>query len=581
MNRKKHKTGVYRTEYDEVVSLPDGNSPVLLGSGVITGILGQGGSAVVYRIWNEQLGIYRAVKLLRPTASMDSRERFAREIKILAQLNHPNIINVHSVGEWKGLPYIEMDYVDGASLEQLIQEMGPFPLNVVLAMALFIARALDYTHSHKYKIRNVEYIGLLHRDLKPANVLLPKHDVLRLTDFGVASFNTVTITSTSQTGRVTGSMQYLAPEQLGDGIVDHRSDIYSFGCILYEMVTGEKAFPERHVAKLVKQRVQNNYVRLSKKTKKTPRVLTNLIESCMSLNPSGRPSSMKTILSYLETMYRRVEDRRPESIIRSFINGEAISSKSKISGIHQKISHGSRFFTTVQGFFFGAVSIAFLASLLVIFLHSPRSSQHDEDSFSMAEFRRQSGGGASAQPRENPILDSLMSRFDTRDTVAVISKLDSDGHYEELREVLQRLPLELRARTGMRVRNHRAIIALGGESYSYYSNNFISDGEYIYDKGTFLFEQGEYQRALWVLRDALTTPALLQNEQEFVINVRHQMSRASTKIAQRTGLERDYRTAYDQWDTLAQLMSERPYLPLYEEAQERKDNVLQELEELF
>jgi serine/threonine protein kinase len=569
MERKKFRAGVYKTEYDTVLTLPDGKSPIPLGSGIVKGLIGQGGSAVVYKIWNEQLGIYRAVKLLRPTASTDSRERFGREIKLLAQLNHPNIINVHSVGEWNGLPYIEMDYVDGASLEDLINEMGAFPLSVVIAMSLFIARALDYTHSHKYRIRGVEYIGLLHRDLKPANVLLPRRDVLRLTDFGVASFNTVTITNSSQTGRVTGSMQYLAPEQLGDGIVDHRSDIYSFGCIMYEMITGEKAFPEKHVARLVKQRVQNHYTKIAKKRPKVPALLSNLVESCMSINPSSRPSSVKTIISALESMYRKIEDRRPESIVRSFINGEEIESRSTIKGIKEKISHGGRFFTTIQGFILGAVTIAFIVSLGVIFLHTQKENPSPGGENTRISRRRRTETGE-RQAVYNPILDSLLSLYNTRDTSAIISKLDSDGEYQVLREVIENLPLHLKARTGIRVRNHRAAIALGEESYSYYSNNFISDGEYIYDKGTYLAEQGEYQRAIWVLRDALATPALLQSDREFKIQVRYQISLASTRIAEQTRSQRDIISAYNQWDTLTQLMEDRQYLPLYQEAVESK-----------
>ncbi|MGM0444314.1 MAG: serine/threonine protein kinase [Fibrobacterota bacterium] len=571
MERKKHKTGVYRTEYDSVVSLPDGAREIPLGSGVIKEIIGQGGSAVVYKIWNEQLGIFRAVKLLRPTASTESRDRFSREIKILAQLNHPNIINVHSVGEWNGLPYIEMDYVDGTSLEGLISEMGPFPISVVIAMGLFIARALDYTHSHKYRIHNVEYIGLLHRDLKPANVLLPKRDVLRLTDFGVASFSTVTVTNTSQTGRVTGSMQYLAPEQLGEGMVDHRSDIFSFGCILYEMITGERAFPERHVAKLVKQRVQNHYTPIARLRKKVPAVLVNLVESCMSLNPSGRPRSVKSMLTDLEEMYKRIDDRRPEAIIRSFINGEDVGDRVHISGLREKISRSGRFFTTVQGFFLGAVSIAFIATLLVIFIHRKRGSE-------TMPYARQQSAQSGQQSREqkhipNPVLDSLMYLHDTRDTFAIISKLDNEKEYALLLDVVNRLPLNMKARKGIRVRKHRALTEVGGESYSYYSNNFISDGEYLFDKGKYLCSQEEYQRAIWVLHDALSTPSLLINQREFKIMVRHQIAQAATAIASGSNESRDYRRAYAQWDSLSMLMQDREYHPLYKEASRKKERI--------
>jgi len=110
-------------EADAVV-LPDGTRPVKMGSGVITGILGEGGMSVIYEIWNEQLGVKRAVKLLRPNSSKESRVRFEQEMKVTAQLDHPNIIDIHAVGEWNGLPYIEMEKVHGLSLEELIARQG-------------------------------------------------------------------------------------------------------------------------------------------------------------------------------------------------------------------------------------------------------------------------------------------------------------------------------------------------------------------------------------------------------------------------------------------------------------------------
>ena len=91
-----------------VVILPDGTKPVNMGSGVVTGILGEGGMAIVYEMWNEQLGVKRAVKLLRPNSSQENVDRFEKEIKVTAQLDHPNIIDIHAVGDWNGLPYIEM-----------------------------------------------------------------------------------------------------------------------------------------------------------------------------------------------------------------------------------------------------------------------------------------------------------------------------------------------------------------------------------------------------------------------------------------------------------------------------------------
>ena len=201
-------------EIDEstMVILPDGTKQVPMGSGIITGILGEGGMSIIYEIWNEQLGVKRAVKLLRPNSSQENKERFEKEMKVTAQLDHPNIIDIHAVGDWNNLPYIEMEMVSGISLEELIRRQGALPLLVCTSIGIIVCRALDYTHHHQYKINEETFTGLLHGDLKPGNILFSREGVIRLTDFGVAT--PTEVSKSSSNGKVMGSMQYLSPEQI-------------------------------------------------------------------------------------------------------------------------------------------------------------------------------------------------------------------------------------------------------------------------------------------------------------------------------------------------------------------------------
>jgi serine/threonine protein kinase len=308
------------SEYKEVVILPDGTKPVSLGSGVVTRILGEGGMAIVYEIWNEQLGVKRAIKLLRPNSSKEHIERFDREIKITAQLDHPNIIDIHAVGEWNGLPYIEMEMVDGVSLDDLISRQGAIPLEVCTAIAIIICEALNYTHHHKYTINNKKCVGILHRDLKPGNILISKNGIVRLTDFGVAT--PTSVKSSSSSGKVIGSMQYLAPEQLEEDNVDARADIYSFGCIMYEILTGNKTFPDRKVTNLVKKRLKNEYKSLSAYALPMPTKLRSLIGRCLQLDINKRPADIKLVLEEIEQIHNNISANSPEEVVLVFVTGE-------------------------------------------------------------------------------------------------------------------------------------------------------------------------------------------------------------------------------------------------------------------
>ena len=155
-----------------VMILPDGSKPVELGSGAVTALLGIGGMANVYEIWNNHLEMKRAVKLLHPNYSQDSKERFETEIKITAKLDHPNIVEIHAVGEWNGLPYIEMEKIEGVTLEKLVSDRGGLPFEVCTAIGIMVCRALRYAHSHEYALYGETYHGIIHRDLKPNNIMV-------------------------------------------------------------------------------------------------------------------------------------------------------------------------------------------------------------------------------------------------------------------------------------------------------------------------------------------------------------------------------------------------------------------------
>ena len=189
--------------------LPDGKEPIALASGTIAGILGTGGMARVYKIWNEKLEVFRAVKILLPTQQKDLKNRFETEVKITAKLHHPNIVEIYSVGEWNGLPYIEMELVEGDSLEAIIGRYGKLPFSVCSATAIFVARALVYAHGQEFLLYGKNYHGVIHRDLKPANIMISKSGEVKLMDFGIARPTEASLHTVE--GNIVGTMQYLSP----------------------------------------------------------------------------------------------------------------------------------------------------------------------------------------------------------------------------------------------------------------------------------------------------------------------------------------------------------------------------------
>jgi serine/threonine protein kinase len=305
------------------VILPDGTQNEPLGSGIITGVLGVGGMANVYEIWNSKLELNRAVKLLHPNCTEETIQRFDTEIKITAKLHHPNIIEIHAVGCWNDLPYIEMERIDGKTIEALISERGAFPPEVCTAIGVMIGRALRYAHNQEYVIYGKTYFGVIHRDLKPSNIMISNRGIVKLMDFGIARPTDTSIHTTD--GSILGTMQYLSPEQLEGKEPDVRTDIFSLGAVFYEMITGQKAFPERNAAQLMLSRLKNDFKPLSCYDLKIPARLRNLIHKCMAKDRDKRIQDATSFLSEITLIHKNLTSLSPEQVLKQFIGSKSAS----------------------------------------------------------------------------------------------------------------------------------------------------------------------------------------------------------------------------------------------------------------
>ncbi|HSC78291.1 MAG TPA: serine/threonine-protein kinase, partial [Candidatus Acidoferrales bacterium] len=203
--------------------------------------LGQGGMGVVYLAEDTQLGRRVALKFLPEeyAGQRERLERFLSEARLASSINHPNIVSIYELGEQDGRPFIAMEYVPGHSLRAGLQS-GRLPLKKLLELAIPVAEALGRAHK----------AGVTHRDIKPENLLVSEDGYIKVADFGLAklkpSYSSETATLTGQfstdAGKVVGTAAYMSPEQLQGEAVDGRSDVFSFGIVLYEMATGKSPF---------------------------------------------------------------------------------------------------------------------------------------------------------------------------------------------------------------------------------------------------------------------------------------------------------------------------------------------------
>ena len=273
-----------------------------LGPYEITGTLGAGGMGEVYRARDTRLGRDVAVKVLPATFSHDPDRlrRFEQEARATAALNHPNILAVFDIGTHEASPYVVTELLDGETLRQRIQS-GPVPVRKATDYALQIARGLAAANDQ----------GITHRDLKPENIFLTKDGRIKILDFGLAkvtqpqkpdSHDSPTLASQTEPGLVLGTVGYMSPEQVRGKPADPRSDLFSLGAILYEMVSGKRAFNAETTAETMTAILKTEPPHLSDLQPNVPVGLARIVEHCLEKDPSNRFQSARDIAFALEAL---------------------------------------------------------------------------------------------------------------------------------------------------------------------------------------------------------------------------------------------------------------------------------------
>ena len=216
-----------------------------LGRYEIVGELGQGAMGVVYKATDPLIDRIVAIKTITLSLAQEERDeyeaRFYQEAKAAGRLSHPNIVTIYDVGRSGDIAYIAMEFLQGRELRDILNDDKLLPVDQVLDIVAQVAMGLAYAHEH----------GVIHRDIKPSNVMVGRDSQVKITDFGIARMASSAVRT--QTGMVLGSPKYMSPEQVMGKLTDQRSDIFSLGVMLYEMLTGQPAFTGENVNAIMYQ----------------------------------------------------------------------------------------------------------------------------------------------------------------------------------------------------------------------------------------------------------------------------------------------------------------------------------------
>ena len=268
-------------------------SKVLAGRYELLERIGEGGMSVVYKAKDKLLNRFVAIKILKPEFINDHKfiDSFRRESQAAASMSHPNIVNIYDVGKEGNIHYIVMELIDGRALSDYIREQGPMPYPKVIAIAKQIAAALSFAHQNH----------IIHRDVKPHNIMMTPGGTAKITDFGIAkAVNAATISDS--TDGIIGSVHYFSPEQARGGYVDEKSDIYSLGIVMYEMLTGNVPFDGDNPVNIALMHINSEMTPPSQLVDGVPPALEHIIMKCTDKYPVNRYASADELIEALNNL---------------------------------------------------------------------------------------------------------------------------------------------------------------------------------------------------------------------------------------------------------------------------------------
>jgi eukaryotic-like serine/threonine-protein kinase len=344
--------------------------------------IGAGGMGLVYKAEDTRLGRFVALKFLPEQFAKDPKilDRFRREARASSALNHPNICTVYDIDEQDGRTFIAMEYLEGETIRDLVRREGALPTGRLVTIALQVVDALQAAHEH----------GILHRDIKPANIFLTKRGVAKVLDFGLAKISQLEVATDDQTesdtgGWALGTVAYMSPEQALGKTLDQRTDLFSFGAVLYEMATGVNSFQGDSTGEVFLSVVQRAPVDPLQVNPALPESLHQIINKCLTKDRDERYQSAAEVLADLQQLEADAEGAmggsRPSRFARP-ANTPATESITRrvAANVTQKRWH-----------LFGAVAALIVLAIVGLVYRSHRAKLGEKDTIVLAEFTNTTG----------------------------------------------------------------------------------------------------------------------------------------------------------------------------------------------
>jgi serine/threonine-protein kinase len=272
--------------------------------------LGQGAMGIVYKAKDPKINRLLAIKTIRFSDEFEEdrikevKDRFFREAEIAGRLSHKSIVAIYDVGEDYDLTYMAMEFLEGENLAKYCRKDGLLPMRKVLRIIGETAAALDYAHTQ----------GVIHRDIKPANIMLLKDSKVKVTDFGIAK---AVSSSETKSGIILGTPNYMSPEQINGQKIDGRSDIFSLGVVLFELLTGQLPFHGKTLTNLFYQITQVKHPSPRSINSKVPKPLEQIVDKSLAKNPDQRFQRSEDFAKYIHALINKIDQVRAQSKLRA------------------------------------------------------------------------------------------------------------------------------------------------------------------------------------------------------------------------------------------------------------------------
>jgi serine/threonine protein kinase len=271
--------------------------------------IGRGGMGSVYRVQDMQQNRVLALKILNPVTEDDSEQRFMREFEMLSKINHPAVLKVFGWGRYEDQLYFVSEFISGRDLKSEIKTRGPWPPEEAAKLAATVADALAVAHS----------MGIVHRDIKPHNIMIANDGTIRLLDFGVARRTGAGMETLTKTGMIVGTPEYMSPEQFGTHRVDERSDLYSLGVVLFELLTAQIPFGGETPVAIAMKVIQQPAVAPQTVRKDIPEWVDRIVVKCLEKDPKDRYMNASQLAEDL-----RKPNTKARPTMRRLPNGDSV-----------------------------------------------------------------------------------------------------------------------------------------------------------------------------------------------------------------------------------------------------------------